>query len=196
MSRHLPVSSRYSELLPIVFAQAREKLSPKVGIIVDLQRALGLRAQEAVKAQNAKEWQGALTNAIAQNRGVYLHVTADAGTKGGRPRHIYVHAGRTDAVLKAVSAASAAKTEGGGHILDQYLDLESAVKGYENALYYQGLKGNNSNHALRREFACNQYDHYLSTGLDKDIALSRLLQDLGHGDGRGRWVENNYLSGR
>ncbi len=86
---------------------------------------------------------------------------------------------------------------GGGHILNKYDNLESAVKGYENALAYRGLTGDNSNHALRREFACNQYDNYVNNeGLDKDTALSRLSQDLGHGDGRGRWVENNYLAGR
>lgn len=196
----VPTASRKSAKPPMdpkVFAAAREKLSPQIGVIADLQQSMGLRAQEAVKAQNVREWQGALTNAIEQNRGVYLHLTKDAASKGGRPRHIYIPPGRTDAVLTAVKAAAAAKAAGGGHILNKYDNLESAVKGYENALAYRGLTGDNSNHALRREFACNQYDHYVNNeGLDKDTALSRLSQDLGHGDGRGRWVENNYLAGR
>lgn len=179
------------------FAAAREKLSSSMQVVVDLQRSLGLRRQEAVKATNAKEWQTSLTNAIAQDRGVYLSLSGDAGSKGGRPRHIYVHAGRTGSVLQAVNAAvSAKKASGNGQILGQYDDLKSAVNGYANALVYAGLTGSDSGHGLRREWACQQYDHYIDQGLDKDTALARLSQDLGHGDGRGRWVENNYISGR
>jgi hypothetical protein len=179
------------------FAAAREKLSTEMKVVVDLQRSLGLRRQEAVKATNTKEWQTSLTAAQAQDRGVYLSLSGDAGSKGGRPRHIYVPPGRTGAVLQAVSAVVAAKaSSGNGQILGQYDDLKSAVKGYTNALAYVELNGSDSGHGLRREFACLQYDHYISEGLDKDTALARLSQDLGHGDGRGRWVENNYLSGR
>jgi Integrase len=81
----VPSASRKSAkppMDPIVFAAAREKMSPAIGVIADLQRAVGLRAQEAVKSQNVKDWQSALTTAIAQNRGVYLHMTKDAGGKG------------------------------------------------------------------------------------------------------------------
>ena len=58
-----------------------------------------------------------------------------------------------------------------------------------------GLVGEDSNHGLRRLFAHRQVVHYLQSGLSREEALARLSNDLGHGDGRGRWVENNYLRG-
>ena len=175
------------------FNAARAELSKPMQTVVDLQMSLGLRRQEAVIAKNTGDWKMSLTVAQSQNRGTYLQLTADAGSKGGRARHIYVPLGRISSTLAAVSAAHDAKIYN-GHILD-YDDLKSALKGYDNALSYQELTNTDSGHGIRRFFACQQYDYYLSTGLDKDTALSRLSQDLGHGDGRGRWVWNNYISG-
>lgn len=175
------------------FTAARERMSTPMQTVLDLQMALGLRREEAVIAKNTSDWKVALTAAQAQNRGTYLQLTADAGTKGGRPRHIFVPPERVSSTLGAVSVACNAKVFD-GHILD-YPDLKHALKGYDNAMSYQELTNTDSGHGIRRFFSCEQYDYYLSSGLDKNTALSRLSQDLGHGDGRGRWVWNNYLSG-
>jgi hypothetical protein len=39
----------------------------------------------------------------------------------------------------------------------------------------------------------DQYKHYLAVGCSEKVALARTSNDLGHGDGRGRWVFNNYI---
>ena len=73
--------------------------------------------------------------------------------------------------------------------------LKAALKRVSNACTRAGLVGEDSNHGIRRLFAHRQVVHYLQSGLSREQALARLSNDLGHGDGRGRWVENNYLLG-
>ena len=72
-----------------------------------------------------------------------------------------------------------------------YLFLKDKLLVYND----MGLVGEDSNHGIRRLFAHRQVVHYLQSGLSREQALVRLSNDLGHGDGRGRWVENNYLRG-
>ncbi len=71
--------------------------------------------------------------------------------------------------------------------------LKEAVEQHSDRLVKLGLKGENSGHSLRRAFAMDQYKHYLATGCAEKAALSWTSNDLGHGDGRGCWVYNNYL---
>lgn len=176
----------------VKFDAAREKLDPSMRAVVDLQMECGLRRQEAVKCVNTKEWIAELQNAAQQGRSAFLLVTADAGSKGGRPRHIFVPFERLGTTLAVVTAVEYIKTKDGYVI--ECDDLKSALKYYDNEMMRVGLVGDDSGHALRRSFACKQYEYYLSTGLTKSQSLSRLSNDLGHGDGRGRWVENNYLA--
>jgi len=48
-------------------------------------------------------------------------------------------------------------------------------------------------HALHRAFARERIDVYRSQGMPLREALARTSMDLGHGDGRGRWVRMVYL---
>ncbi|MGH8040453.1 MAG: hypothetical protein ACREPN_00220 [Rudaea sp.] len=50
-------------------------------------------------------------------------------------------------------------------------------------------------HALRYAFAHDQYRRYRAEGFSNREALAALSKDLGHGDGRGRWVKSVYLRG-
>jgi len=46
---------------------------------------------------------------------------------------------------------------------------------------------------LRRAFCRDNYEYYLGEGHTVKEALMLCSRDLGHGEGRGRWVWNNYL---
>jgi hypothetical protein len=45
---------------------------------------------------------------------------------------------------------------------------------------------------MRYAFACDRVDAYLQQGFSKSTAFAMTSQDLGHGDGRGRYVERVY----
>lgn len=176
---------------PEVFAAAREKLSPGVRDCVDLQKELGLRREEAVKAYKSfRDWSKDLDLARAEGRGVFLKVCY--GTKTGRERTTWVPPERIEAVQAVVSAV--VERTGGGPIIEADSGREAKAH-YSNQIREAGMVGENSGHGLRRAFVHQQYRYYRDTGLSEPDALSRVSRDLGHGDGRGRWVWNNYLCG-
>jgi hypothetical protein len=215
----VPSATRISHKSPMdmaIFEAARAAIKQEFGLVLDLQKDLGLRMQEAIKATNAEEWLKQIDSAAGKGRAVYLDLSANAGSKGGRARQIYVPESRLATVRATVQAAVDAKASNkNGHIISRYQDKKieyidkngvtktkisihaytQAQKGYRNACAYLGLVGDNSNHGLRRHYAHEQYAYYRGTGLDEKEALARLSNDLGHGDGRGRWVANNYLCG-
>ena len=171
------------------------KLNYSIRIVTNLQRDLGLRKQEAIKATNLKDWSKSLDKSQKENHGAYLELTSDAGSKGGRPRHIYVPLEDLNKVSVTVNDAIKLQNENGGNIVDKD-NLKDALKYYDNVLSYADLNGDNSGHGLRRAFSCARFDYYLKAGLDAKTALSRLCGDLGHGDDRGRWVYNNYIGAK
>lgn len=192
----VPEGTRIGGKAPIdekVLAAALEKVPADVAAALALSQALGLRRQEAVQAGKALgEWSRLLDQAAKQGRDVFLPVLA--GTKGGRPRHVLVPFDRLQAVQEAVQRASAQAAGQGGRVIEAD-ELKTALKRVSNACRRAGLVGEDSNHGIRRLFAVRQLGHYLASGLERGEALARLSQDLGHGDGRGRWVANNYLGG-
>jgi hypothetical protein len=56
-------------------------------------------------------------------------------------------------------------------------------------MYRLGIQG----HALRYAWAREHMDAYLAEGIPIGEAMARTSMDLGHGDGRGRWVKMVYL---
>jgi integrase len=176
---------------PEVFKQAREKVTEGVRDCLDVQSVLGLRRQEAVEcSKSLKDWVKALDLAKGEGRGVFLEVIY--GTKTGRERTTWVPPERIDAVQTVV--CEVLERTGGGFLIPAD-SLEQAKAHYSDETKKAGMIGDNSGHGLRRAFAHEQYRHYRDTGLDEAEALARVSRDLGHGDGRGRWVWNNYLSG-
>jgi integrase len=175
----------------VAFEDARGRLSDGVRACVDLQSVLGLRREEAIQAgRSLDHWARSLTTAQAEGRGAYVEVVD--GTKGGRERSTWVPPERLEKVLGAVNVAQGVRQ---GQNIVAGVDLRAAKALYSNELSRAGLVGENSGHGLRRAFAQGQFRHYLDAGLGESQALSRVSRDLGHGDGRGRWVFNNYLSG-
>lgn len=172
---------------------ALQNVPPDVAMALRLSEALGLRRQEAVMAgRSLAEWGQALEQAQKAGRGAFLPV--GAGTKGGRPRHVLVPLERLASVREVVQKAQEQAAQQKGRVIDAE-SLKPALKRVSNACARAGLVGEDSNHGIRRLFAHRQVVHYLRSGLSRDEALARLSNDLGHGDGRGRWVENNYLRG-
>lgn len=166
-----------------------------VRICLDLVPVFGTRVQEAVKSTNLDEWAKTLQKAAGAGQAADVYLSSDAGSKGGRPRYVHIHAEKVENAIKVVAAAIDFKKENGGKYLVQSTDLEAALKRVSNECTRAGLVGDDSIHGLRRYWAGQQKELYLAEGLSEKQALSRLSCDLGHGDGRGRWVENNYIAG-
>ena len=103
------------------------------------------------------------------------------GTKGGRPRltHLVDPARALNAVHEALVVL---RTEGR---LAQGTTLKQAATWYRNAMHRLGVQG----HALRYAWARERMAAYLADGIAMNEALARTSMDLGHGDGRARWVK-------
>lgn len=172
---------------------AKPNMDKDIQAVVGLCSELGLRLKESVMAGNSLlGWQKELEKPDSRRLGADLRI--DTGTKGGRGRFLFVPPSRIEAVLAAVSVAKESVQKKSGDIV-QAKDLEAAMKKVSNCFHRLGLTGANSCHGLRRAFAQEQFRWYRDSGRNETEALKRLCNDLGHGDGRGRWVQNNYLLG-
>ena len=153
-----------------------------VAAVIELQRVLGLRAEEGVKAcKSLATWERELS-AGRPVRVVF-------GTKGGRPRD--VSPANRDRALAAVRAARALAARQAGVLVNRP-DERQAMNRYRNVLYSAGATGRESGHSLRYAFAQEQMRAYIANGYSRREALALTSMDLGHGDGRGRYIEQVY----
>lgn len=158
------------------------ELDVGVHACIELQRSLGLRAEEAVRSpQSLATWQKALS------KGQKIMVVF--GTKGGRPREIYP--ADIERALRAVEAARSVCDAQGG-VLVAKPDLRAAMARYTRTMAKAGFVGVEAGHSLRYAFAVGQIQHYKALGFTDREATARTSTDLGHGDGRGRYVERVY----
>lgn len=165
-----------------VLETARAK-DPGMAAALELSRLMGLRSQEAVQsAQSLKTWKQALERGESR-------LTVVFGTKGGRPREtIILDAG---VVKKALDNALAVAEDRHGRLIDKP-DLKSAMKYWHSQASGLGLTGAYSPHSLRYAWAQDAIRHYLAQGFCEKEALAMVAMDLGHGDGRGRYVAQVY----
>lgn len=169
---------------PEVLQRALERAPADTKALIALSRSLGLREREAIMSANSlREW----GKALAQGQPIIVR----DGTKGGRARSVVVAPEGLERAVGAVKAAQAVLEQQKHLVVSK--SLKAAVEQHSDRLAKLGLKGENSCHSLRRAFAMDQYKHYLAIGYDQKTALSWTSNDLGHGDGRGRWVFNNYI---
>ena len=165
-----------------VLARAQEK-DAGMASVIELARVMGLRSQEAVQSvQSLKTWQRELEDNKQQLRVIY-------GTKGGRPRDTRVL--DIEAVRQAVENALVVAEERGGRLIDKP-DLKAAMEYWHNHADTVGLSGQYSPHSLRYAWAQDALAYYLSQGYSRQEALAQTAMDLGHGDGRGRYVAQVY----
>lgn len=169
-----------------------EELNARVGAkdagvaaVVRLEAALGLRAEEGVKGcKSLSTWLRQL------EAGQPLRVIF--GTKGGRPRDVSP-ADRPRA-LEAVSAALALAKRQGGVLVVKPCERQ-AMDRYSYVMRSCGFTGHESGHAIRYAFAQDQLRHYLRDGYTWREACALTSMDLGHGDGRGRYIAQVYGQG-
>lgn len=150
---------------------------------LDVAVTLGLRGEEAVQSwQSMKTWQKSL-----QQGKTTLHVVF--GTKGGRPRDVHIINPRQ--TLQVVNNALTIMAQQNGKLIDKP-SLKQAMTYWRNSTYRLGLTGQLSPHSLRYAFAQDQIDHYQKQGYSQQEALAKVSIDLGHGDGRGRFIKQVY----
>jgi site-specific recombinase XerC len=151
---------------------------------LQLQRELGLRQREAIQSvASLKSWERAI------ERGDSVRITH--GTKGGRVRD--TSPVNRERALDAVKAAIEASKSNGGRLIASK-SLEGAARAYQRFCADVGLKGELSSHALRYSFTQERMAQNLEyTAGDRAEALALTSLELGHGDGRGTYVEQVYL---
>ncbi len=165
-----------------VLETARAK-DPGLAAALELSRLMGLRSQEAVQsAQSLKTWKQALERGESR-------LTVVFGTKGGRPRETIIL--DAIAVRKALDNALTVVENRHGRLIDKP-DLKSAMKYWHSQASRLGLTGAYSPHSLRYAWAPDAIRHYLAQGFSEKEALAMTAMDLGHGDGRGRYVAQVY----
>ena len=163
---------------------------PGAGAILELQRALGLREMEAIRAGQAEtlaRWQREL-----QERGSLRVIE---GTKGGRPRE--VHPADLDRAQAAVQCAQAVLEATGQQFLVTCADgavttgLRQTLGVYRNLCHRAGIQS----HGARYAFARERVEAYRDQGYSERDARAATSLDLGHGDGRGRYIASVYVRG-
>ena len=159
---------------------------PGLGSALLLSRLLGLRSQEAVQcAASLPTWQRQLARGNPT-------VTVIYGTKGGRPRETQIL--NRETLAKAINDALVIANERDGKLIDRS-DLRQAMNYWRAHTVRLGLTGEYSPHSLRYARAQEAMAHYLHRGYSRREALAMISMDLGHGDGRGRYVAQVYLRG-
>ena len=162
-------------------------MQPPAQAVARLQMALGLRAQEAIQAdQSLKTWE----KQLAQGRPLsVLH-----GTKTGKPREVQLHTqeARDKAIDAVKGALQIAKQQPNQRILPAKT-IGAANRAYQRAMNKVGFKGSEASHCLRYHWARQQFAAHLESLDSQKEALSALAMDLGHGDGRGRYCKQVYL---
>ncbi|ENQ6442252.1 integrase domain-containing protein [Citrobacter freundii] len=165
-----------------VLEAAREK-DAGLAATLELARLMGLRSQEAVQCcQSLKTWRQAMERGETR-------LTVVFGTKGHRSRETIIQ--DTGAVKKVLDNALSVAELRNGRLIDQPC-LQKAMNYWRGALAEAGLTGNYTPHSLRYAWAQDAIRHYLAQGFSDKEALALTSMDLGHGDGRGRYVVQVY----
>ena len=160
---------------------------PGIGVTLALQRVLGLRETEAIRggrADTLARWERELT----QKGSVYVV----EGTKGGRPRD--THVANIERALSVIrEARSLIQAQGGGYLVRKAdgsaaANLKQARNIYRNLCHREGVQS----HAARYAFARERLQAYRQQGFSEREVRAATSQDLGHGDGRGRYIASVY----
>ncbi|OIX95221.1 DNA-binding protein [Serratia fonticola] len=172
------------------FLEAFAKIEKKdVGVAAAMQLSyyLGLRNKEAIQSvKSLSTWKSAIERGDKTLRVVF-------GTKGGRPRDTTIIQ-RGD-VIRAINYALKFSSENNNKLVDRP-SMHSAMDRYRNVLRRDGgLAHENSPHSLRYSYAQASTLFHQAGGMSKEEATAMTSMDLGHGDGRGRYVERVYHQG-
>ncbi len=174
-----PIPEEYYDAA-LAAAEVRDR---GVAACLKLSRCLGLRAEEAVQSMKSlKTW----SRVIAEG-GDTLRIIF--GTKGGRVRDTRVH--NRAAIIEAVHYALDVAKVRRGKLIDKG-NLKQAMNYFNNEVRVIGLTGKYSPHSLRYAYTVDAIRHYRLQGYSYREANALASIDLGHGDGRGRFVVSVY----
>lgn len=155
-----------------------------VALAVQLARYIGLRTEETVQsAKSLKTWQQALLSGNERVRVVF-------GTKGGRPRETTVF--DREKVLTLLNKAITYCDDNNGKLINKPT-LHTAIERYRNILRDAGMTGENAPHSLRYAYAKDAVNFHVNNGMSRNEAEALVSMDLGHGDGRGRYIKQVYF---
>ncbi|CAI0838371.1 Integrase [Serratia quinivorans] len=155
-----------------------------VALGIQLSRYLGLRTEETVQsAKSLKTWRQALLNGQERVRVVF-------GTKGGRSRDTTIF--NREKVLSVLDAAIKYCDDHNGKLIDKP-SLHTAIERYRNVVREAGMTGKDAPHSLRYAYSLDAVKHHVNTGMSREEAEALVSMDLGHGDGRGRYIKQVYL---
>lgn len=154
-----------------------------LAVTLELARAMGLRSQEAVQCcQSLKSWAAALDRGDERLQVVF-------GTKGSRPRKTL--ALEPERLREILSRAIPLAEQRHGRLIDKP-DLRSAMNYWRSSASRAGLTGPYAPHSLRYAWAQEAMTAYRKQGLSMKEARAMVAMDLGHGDGRGRYIQRVY----
>lgn len=155
-----------------------------VALGVQLSRYLGLRTEETVQsAKSLKTWKQSLVNGNERVRVIF-------GTKGGRVRETTVF--DREKVIEILDKAIKYCDENNGKLIDKP-SLHSAIDRYRNIIREAGMTGKSAPHSLRYAYSRDAVSFHVKNGMSRDEAEALVSMDLGHGDGRGRYIKQVYF---
>lgn len=161
-----------------------EKNNRGVAAAMLLSYTLGLRNKEAVEScKSVMTWKRAIETGQNSVRVVF-------GTKGGRPRNTVIV--DRDAVRRAINYAENVMKENKGKLIDRP-DVRKAIDTYRYHVRRAGLTGEKAPHSMRYHFSQDARSFYENKGFTEREIYALVSMDLGHGDGRGRYVKQVYF---
>ncbi|EBS5580364.1 DNA-binding protein [Salmonella enterica subsp. enterica serovar Oranienburg] len=162
-----------------------EKKNRGVAAAMLLSYTLGLRNKEAVEScKSVMTWKKAIEAGQNTVRIVF-------GTKGGRPRNTVIV--DRDAIRRAINYAENVMKENNGKLIDRP-DIRRAIDTYRYHIRRAGLTGKKAPHSMRYHFSQEARDFYEKKGYAEREIYAQVSMDLGHGDGRGRYVKQVYFN--
>lgn len=176
------------EVLARALQKALEIGEPGLAIMLELERLLGHRGQEAVMCIKDLE-----RCAIEASELTDLKISISRGTKGGRYRDTQViHARAHETLLLIRRALDYASTHGGFLIEGANAGLKAARLKYHRLARQVGLTGKHSPHSLRYAYAFDKILEMRDAGLNREEAMSLVAAYLGHGPSRRRYISKVY----
>ena len=167
------------------FRVAIQVIDPGIAMALELQLEFGLRAEESVRSvKSLADWLHALANPVTDGFVTVIH-----GTKGGKTRRSpsLDRARAADTVRRALDLS---KQSGGRLIRKQ--TLKQAMDRYHYVVRRVGMVGEQAPHSLRYRYATEHLMRMRDAGVSRREAAAGVSTFLGHGDGRGTWVEQVY----
>ncbi|EOQ51085.1 integrase domain-containing protein [Atlantibacter hermannii] len=167
----------------ITFAERKDK---GVALGIQLARYLGLRTEETIQsAKSLKTWRSELLKGNERIRVIF-------GTKGGRVRE--TTAFNKEKVLAIIESAIKYCESNNGKLIDRP-SLHTAIDRYRNIVREAGMTGKDAPHSLRYAYSRDAVSFHVNNGMSREEAEALVSMDLGHGDGRGRYIKQVYFRG-